>query len=547
MERVGRSVPVLSEEKNRYIQEISGINWLTLGIFLINVGAMKPKFNYTMKVPEAMVAPLEQMLRFHPGCARRKELYLFVLHLVARQLRRKYRDERSVGRKVDVKTWHCNLHSVYLHMAIGAHYVGVLEDLENWGFIRRSRSYLVGDERTPGQSKAFWFQYGYAVKWREYCWSREDAVADPETRRKRHVGRTRTFEVKSRTFLKRLRKCAEDVKSKQLKDPLVAECHRQLEHFEIDRNQARQVLDSLVESGEIKDGQRKRELEKVERFMSYAHDPCALFVKKDRFGRIHTNVTQLKKEVRTECLYCDGRPTVSVDIKSSQGAFLGKILGVLGDPCSILDSTRHSVIRELALGMPPVDTGKYAEECGRYNGLLRGGRLYEHFADSISADPLYGEKLDRKDAKHGFFLFLFGPVVEERDPRSLRAAVRRVWMRDFPVLLGAVEHLKRSDYAALARAMQCVESSFVFGRVIPRVMREVGCPFCTVHDSVIVPAEYGDRVKELMDAELAGAGVPTMTEEERGQVYMSGAELDFERDVLEEMSGRGPGNLPGIF
>lgn len=525
----------------------SGINWLTLGNFLINVGAMKPKFNYSMKVPEAMVAPLERMLQFHPGCARRKELYLFVLHLVARQLRRKYRDERSIGRKVDVKTWHCNLHSVYLHMAIGAHYVGVLEDLENWGFIRRSRSYLKGDGKTPGVSKAFWFQYGYAVKWREYCWSREDAVADPDTHVKRRVGRTKTFQVTSRTFLKRLQKCAEDVKSKQLKDPMVSECHRQLEHFAIDRAQARQVLDSLVDSGEIKDVQRTTELAKVERFMSYAKDPCALFVKKDRFGRIHTNVTQLKKEVRTECLYCDGRPTVSVDIKSSQGAFLGKILRTLGEPSSILDTGSHAAVRELVLGMPTVDPGKYAEECGVYNGLLRGGRLYEHFAGRISEDPLYDGKLDRKEAKHGFFLFLFGPVVEEREPCSLRAAVRRVWERDFPVLLAVIEHLKKSDYAALARAMQCVESGFVFGRVIPRVMSEVGCPFCTVHDSVIVPSEYGDRVKALMDSELDDAGVPTMTEEERGQVFMTGAEMEFEREVLEEMSGRSPGNLPGVF
>lgn len=514
---------------------------------MINVGAMKPKFNYTMKVPEAMVAPLERMLQFHTGCARRKELYLFVLHLIARQLRRKYRDERSIGRKVDVKSWYCHLHSVYLHMAIGAHYVGVLEDLENWGFIRRSRSYLVGDDHTPGVSKAFWFQYEYAVKWREYCWSREDAVADPDTLRKRHVGRTRTFEVKSATFLKRLKKCAEDVKAKQLNDPMVSECHRQLEHFEIDRGQAREVLDSLVESGEIKDGQRRRELDKVERFMSYATDPCALFVKKDRFGRIHTNVTQLKKEVRTECLYCDGRPTVSVDIKSSQGAFLGKILGMLPDPATVLSRGGHSAVKELALQMPKVDMVQYVEECGRYNGLLRGRELYEHFSRRISADPLYDGKVDRAEAKHGFFLFLFGPVTEDRDRGSLRAAVRRVWESDFPVLLGVLEHLKRSDYAALARAMQCVESEFVFGRVIPRVMREVGCPFCTVHDSVIVPVEYGDRVKALMDSELDDSGVPTMTEEECGQVFMTGAEMEFNREVLEEMSGRSPGNLPGIF
>lgn len=514
---------------------------------MIIVVAMKPKFSYRMKVPEVMVAPLERFLQDYPGCARRKELYLFVLHLVARQLRRKYRDERSVGHRVDVGSWHCNLQSVFLHATVGAHYVGILEDLENWGFIRRSRSYLVGDDRTRGISKAFWFQYGYAVAWREYCWSREDGVADPDTHRKRLVGRTRTFEVKSRTFLKRLAKCAAEVKARQMKDPLVSMCHTQLEHFSIDRGQAREVLTSLVESGEIKEGQKERELAKVERFMSYASDPCALFVKKDRFGRIHTNVTQLKKEVRENCMYCDGRPTVSVDIKSSQGAFLGKILLSLADANTLLDGRMHPAVRELSTSMPNVDLGLYLDECRRYSGLLAGGRLYEHFAGRISGDPLFDGGVDRKEAKHGFFLFLFGPVMTERDPGSLRAAVRRVWEGDFPLMLEVIESLKKDDYAALARAMQCVESAFVFGQVIPRVLREVGCPFCTVHDSVVVPEEYGDRVKALMDAELESAGVPTMTAEERGQVFLGGAEVEFERAVLEEMRGRFPGNDPGVF
>ena len=511
------------------------INSLTEWRILNNFGPMTPRFEYKMRVPEVFLAPLRQKLEEFPGCAPRREKYLFVLHLVARQLKRAYHDARIMGGKVDTRTWHCNLQAVYLHAAIGNDYKSVLEDLINWGFIGRSFSYLPGDGKTRGRSKAFWFGWPYVNYWKEYCYSRERRMGDV-TGETRKYGRTRGIPVKSRPFLKRLALCAADVKARQMLDPRVGACHDGLSHFSLDRKRAVKVLDRLVAEKSMTAKRKRRELAKVDRFNSVNEDPGALFVKKDRFGRIHTNVTQLKKEVRAECLYCDGKPTAGVDIKSSQGAFLGTIMRSLADECAALDLTESPSLRELRARAEIRDRGAYLEECGRYEGLVREGRLYEFFASEMSQDFDLDREVGREEAKHAFFVTLFGPVFTEGgDP--MKGAVRRVWSEHFPCMLLAIERMKAGNYAALAREMQRVESSFVFDRAIPRITREVGCPYCTVHDEVIVEAGLVDRVRDLVEDELGKVGVPTMTSEEFGMAWKTGDEMEFDRDVELEMLG----------
>lgn len=497
---------------------------------------MTPRFSYKMRVPEVFLTPLRKKLEEFPGCARYREKYLFVLHLVARQLKRVYHDTRMRGAKVDIRTWHCNLQSVFLHAAIGNDYNTVIEDLVNWGFVGRSFSYLVGTDKVKGKSKAFWFCSPYERYWKDYCFSRERRMQDV-TGETRKYGRMRSYPVTSRPFLKRLEACAMDVKSRQMLDPRVGGCHDSLSHFKLDRKRAAKVLDALVEEKSMTQARKKRELEKVDRFNSVNENPSALFVKKDRFGRIHTNITQLKKEVRSRCLYCDGKPTAGVDIKSSQGAFLGAIFRSLADTGGFLDLKSSPTMNELRKQAAIRDMDEYLGECDRYDALLREGKLYEFFAEEMSMDFDLDRTVCRDEAKHAFFVMLFGPVFVDDNGDEEKAAVRRVWAEHFPALLLAIERMKAGNYAALAREMQRIESNFVFDRAIPRIVREVGCPYCTVHDSIIVAAEYADRVREIVEDELQHVGVPTMTSEEFGMSWKSDDEMEFDREVELEMLG----------
>jgi len=503
---------------------------------LTTFGRMTQRFTYKIRVPEFFLKDLREKLAEFPGRARNREKYLFVLHLVARQLRRVYHDTRMAGGKVDARTWCCHLQAVFLHAAIGNDYNSIIHDLVSWGFIRRSFSYLPSTAKTRGRSKAFWMGFPYVYRWKNYCFSREHHMQDV-TGESRKAERTRSFQIRSRTFLKRLEACAMDVKARQLMDPRVGGCHDALSHFSIDRKRAAKVLDGLVAAKEMTPSRRKREMAKVDRFNSVGGSPTALFVKKDRFGRIHTNITQLKKEVRSQCLFCDGRPTAGVDIKSSQGAFLGAIFRALADTGGMLDLASPVTMNELRKQASIRDMDRYLSECDRYDALLREGRLYEFFAEQMSMDLDLDREVGREEAKHAFFVMLFGPVFVDEYGDGTRAAVRRVWAEHFPSLLLAVEKMKAGNYAALAREMQRIESNFVFDRAIPRIVREVGCPYCTVHDSIIVAEEHASRVREIVEGELRSVGVPTMTAEEFCMSCKSEAEMDFYRDVEMEMLG----------
>lgn len=497
---------------------------------------MTPRFEYKMHVPEVFLAPLTERLAEYPGCARFREKYLFVLHLVSRQLRRVYHDTRMVGSGVELSTWHCNLQSVLLHAALGNDYNVIVGDLVRWGFIGRSMSYQVGSDTVRGRSKAFWFQYPYAGYWMRFCVSRERHKSDITGPCGKH-GRMRIVPVKSRVFLKRLEQCAADVKARQLLDPRVNNCHESLRHFSVDRAAAAKVLDGMVADGSMTLSRRKKELAKVDRFNGIGSNHTALFVKKDRFGRIHTNVTQMKKEVRARCLYCDGQPTGGVDIKSSQGAFLGAILRSLLDTGGFLDLRSSPTMNELRRQVPIRDPVAYARECDRYDALLRESRLYEFFSEELSSDFDLDRYVGRDEAKHAFFVMLFGPVFSEGENNEMKGAVRRVWAEHFPMLLTAIERMKGGNYAALAREMQRIESNFMFDRVIPRVAREIGCPYCTVHDEIIVAAKHVPRVRDIMKDELQRVGVPTMTAEEFEMLMPNESDVVLEREVELEMLG----------
>lgn len=503
---------------------------------MYSFGCMTPTFEYRMRIPEVLLAPLSRKLSEFPGRARRREKYLYVLHLVARQLRMVRHDVIMSGGKVHVSTWHCNLQATILRAAIGNDYRSVVEDLVDWGLIGRSFSYMPGTAKVRGYSKAYWFMGDYAIYWERYCYTR-DRVRSDITGEARKFGRLRTIQVKSRPFLRRLERCAEEVKEKQLLDPRVGGCHDSLSHFSIDRKRASGILDDMVSRGEVTESCARRELRKVDRFNMAGRSRTALFVKKDRFGRIHTNITQLKKEVRYRCLYCDGKPTAGVDIKSSQGAFLGAILRSLADPLGVLDLNSSATLAELRRNADVVGRPGYLDECDRYDALLREGRLYEFFSEELSSDFDLGRTVGREEAKHMFFVMLFGPLFTEGEDDGDRAAVRRVWAEHFPSLLLAIERMKAGNYAALAREMQRIESNFVFDRVVPRVVEELRCPYCTVHDSIIVEASLADSVRAIVEDELRKVGVPTMTSEEFGMTWKTEDEVMFERDVETEMLG----------
>lgn len=466
-------------------------------------------FSKTAILPHLVLSSLVSAL---PSDGRRDRAFLesciWFMATISCHLTSVYEQFHLFHKQPDCRKWYVTLSSTHLRATFGDNYTRVMSFLIDAGFLCRGRSYRKSVTGGDGWCKHYWMTTRYA----SYMWRileakrlyRSGRVVDMT------VGGFSEYKITSGALLRRLKKLDIAYKERLIReDNTVAVAHAHLEHFRIDTGLARRTLKKGLVSGEMTAANYNIEVAKVNRFNSMDRDKAALYVKRDNYGRLHTNVTCIKSEVRDRCLFCDGMPTGAVDIKSSQASFL----------CSVFNEFRLYRNNPMYCSINPriklapywkLDGKGYADidgELERFAGLLHSGHLYEFFMERM-------EMTSRRDAKRAFLTMLFDSVRINGKRNPERVMARRVWKQEFPALLRCIDWVKANNYAVLAHAMQAAESEFVFGRVIPRVEEEVGCHWCTVHDSIIVPLEHVDAVKRIVDEELYSCGIPTLTERE---------------------------------
>lgn len=434
------------------------------------------------------------------------ESMLVILFDVCKGLSEKFKDDNIAGVRTHESSWYCNLYSTLFRYRAGTGYPACVKWLTDHGFICHTASYRKSTTKCKGVSKAYWLGEAYATYYLRYLWTRWKSKCGNGEHHP--VGSLRSYKFESIFTKRRLYLDAVRRKEYLLEQDDVAGMYDDLAHFKIDAEKARATMQGLADGGIVPQERVDGEMDKVERFGRMGEDPIAAYVVKDRYGRVHTNVTSLKKEIREQCMSCDGAPVGSVDIRSSQAAFLCSVFGMwkrLATDPLMVPEPRFVKLTPFWRPEESAATGKLiSDELDRFSSLLREGRIYEYFAEQIGMN-------DRKTVKKEWLAFLYAPIIFDRAKHYVRSKLRQVWKRDFPTLLRCIDSMKRDNYAALSHEMQSTESDFVFKGVIPLVRLFIGCPVCTVHDSLIVPAEYVNAVKEIMDAELIRTGIPTMT------------------------------------
>ena len=471
----------------------------------------KPKFEYEIRILNKFRKPLRAALEEHHIPKREHDYYWLIVSLVQDGMVASYKEEFLVtGKKPSMSTWHTRLYSTFLHARMGNKYLEVFRNLDKWGIIVRGQGYTVGTPGKRGLSKPVWFGFDFARMLRDYCYAK-DIQHSHGLDLVRNGGCMSRKAITSKVLLKRLEKCAADRKRDQMKNPVVKDAHDNLVHFHIDEERANKALQEL----DISESRKHKEMKKVKRFNSSLESDTSLYVVQDEYGRVHTNITQMKKEIRERALTCDGGPVTEVDIKSSQGAFLCYILGsyIHGNEAAVGRNGKSFIALPLNF-VDQFDHDRLEQEYGDFLGKLKQHGLYEFFASEMSEDFDLDMRVDRDMAKKAFLATLFAGVHLPDNCDETWHACRRVWEEHYPTLLALVDAMKLDNYRALAYEMQRMESSFVFDAVIPKIREQLGCPYCTVHDSLIVPSGYGEAVKKLMDHELDTFGIPTMTVEE---------------------------------
>ena len=448
----------------------------------------------------------------------------------------------ALDHRVPKEHWCTHLYSPILRDILGNDYLLVVSFLIDKGFIGRSNHYEIGNGNGRGRSKAYWYTAKYGTYLAKYLNTRSARRFSNES--VKVFGKFRSFTVKAKTVLDRWFNVLERRKEESCVDPIVDRCYKNLAHFTIDMKAAEATFDKLRSEGKMSNYKEKLERAKIQRFNDVGTEPYAMYVKHDRYGRIHTNVTCMKKEIRATALRCDGKEIGEVDIKSSQIAFIVPVFqryidAFRKDDLELSGDTFIQFKPFWNEGQRESTVEKMDSELSMFTGLVNSHQIYEYFAKELSEDCDLDREVSRDEAKGGVVSFLFSPRYFNEDNEPVRAAVKRVWEYRFPTLLRALYAMKQHCHAALAYELQKVESNFIFDNVCPRIASELGCPFCTVHDSVIVPKEYCDRLKQIMDEELSILGIPTITEVEYYDMVEAAMPCLLDEGFFAEMTRRG--------
>jgi len=228
----------------------------------------------------------------------------------------------------------------------------------------------------------------------------------------------------------------------------------------------------------------------------------------DDYGRIHTNITNLKRSLRDH-LAVDGSRLVNCDIANAQPLFIGATLREQRQEESISRGRRRGAGEGQAgayhmwpafetLGKPGGKLGNAPDDLQHYLNLCEQGRLYRFIESHLPAALDYGVLKRRVLA-----------TLYDKDCH--RNAVYSVLDEQFPTLMQRTRDIKREDYRRLAHLAQRTESRFIFGQVVARLASEHPDLFCTtIHDSVMTTAGDEPIILDVMQDEFKQLNINPM-------------------------------------
>jgi hypothetical protein len=216
----------------------------------------------------------------------------------------------------------------------------------------------------------------------------------------------------------------------------------------------------------------------------------------DKYGRVHTNVSNLKSSIRPALRY-KGEPLVGIDIKNSQPFFLGVLLADMYSNKGSL-SVSYNLLRTSPPHPLPLRCDILPPDVSQFLDLAAGGELYEFIAAHSGC-----EITDRRTFKQKLFaeIFFCKNHPWETDYSKLFGQL-------FPNVYQSIKKLKEKDYTNLAKLLQRVESSAIINGVIRLCMEDhPSMPVFTIHDSFLTTAAWVDQLCGLICQEFTKIGI----------------------------------------
>jgi len=198
----------------------------------------------------------------------------------------------------------------------------------------------------------------------------------------------------------------------------------------------------------------------------------SFYLKEDSFGRIHTNITNLKRDLRKYLKFND-QSIVNLDISSSQPL----LLYILSRSCN--NGVYMGSISCCA-----------ATDLEHYKSLVEAGEIYPFLSEKLLLQPT-------EDIKHVLYRDVF--FGKDTHPKFCEL---------FPTVAATLKELKKSDYRNAAWTMQRLESDIVINKICRDLMDTHPNAFITtIHDSFISTRENIPIIQDAVRRTFRALGV----------------------------------------
>lgn len=206
------------------------------------------------------------------------------------------------------------------------------------------------------------------------------------------------------------------------------------------------------------------------------------------YGRFHTSATCFPKSVRRS-VRLSGRAAVEVDVSNCQPLIVG-LLAARNTKAPPATPHQHN----------PNTICCIVRDLQNYLDLCEAGKVYDYLLDHAGDIKLFDcipperrrrhatdRRLTRSDIKRQFIVAMFAPNETAR-----RMPLFSIIAREFPTVASFINQAKHTEYQALARDCQRLESKLMIDRVASRLADQ--WPILTVHDSILSAEENADAV-----------------------------------------------------
>lgn len=218
-------------------------------------------------------------------------------------------------------------------------------------------------------------------------------------------------------------------------------------------------------------------------------------------GRLHTNFTQLKSELRKYVTY-NGQTLCNIDISNSQPFLLNSLLNI--------ELYRNNRMKDRIINAHPnfkekdfrklerfINSISQKEDVIKFKELINSGQFYEEFGKILQSNKIINDNESnnlRSIAKQITMGTLFNKNYAIKYDNSIR-----IFKSLFPNVYKVIKQIKVNHHPTLAVILQNLEADLILNqtcRIISENHPEI--PIFTLHDSIITTLEHKDTIKNIM-------------------------------------------------